>query len=96
MKNFFVTNHAVERFKERIQPLGITRSNEQIKEIITNSINNCPSYINFDSYFINEFTQSKKIPLPVLDPYGPSIQEFKVVLKKDKNGDDIYAVVTVY
>lgn len=96
MKNFFVTNHAVQRFRQRIQPLGITRNDEQIKEIITNSINNCPSYINFGSYFINEFEQSKKIPLPVLDPYGPSLQEFKVVLKKDKSGEDIYAVVTVY
>jgi hypothetical protein len=96
MKQFYITNHAVQRFRERIQPLGITRSNEQIKEIITNSINNCPSYINFDSYFMNEFEQSKKIPLPVLDPYGPSLQEFKVVLKKDKNNTKGYAVVTVY
>jgi hypothetical protein len=96
MKKFFVTNHAVQRFKERIQLLGIIRSNEQIKEIISNSINNCPSYINFDSYFMNEFEQSKKIPLPVSDPYGPSLQEFKVVLKKDRNNKDVYAVVTVY
>jgi hypothetical protein len=45
---------------------------------------------------MNEFQQSKKIPLPVLDPYGPSLQEFKVVLKKDKNNTGAYAVVTVY
>jgi len=91
-----ITNHAVKRFKQRIERLGIKRTDSQIREVIKNSIDNCPAYVNIDSYFINEFAESKKIPIPITDINGNSIGEFKVVLKKDEKNHDSYVVVTVY
>ena len=96
MKISQVTNHAVKRFKERIEKLGINRTEKEIRKIIKDSIINCPSYIDIGSYFIDKFKESKKIPIPILDINSNSIGEFKVVLKKDRNKPDNYAVVTVY
>ena len=91
-----VTNHAVKRFKQRIEKLGINRTDDEVRKMIKDSITNCPQYVNIKTYFINDFQESKKIPIPILDIRGNSIGEFKVVLKKDEKGKDIYVVVTIY
>ena len=91
-----ITNHAVARFKERIEPFGGTTPDSEIREKIKKHIENCPQYVGIENYFMNEMQPSKKIPIPILGENGHAIGEFKVVLKKDSRKEGMFVVITIY
>ena len=93
---------AIHKYKDleelpiKLAVIGFDFREEQLKQYTPKYCNEIASARGPIDINIGGFNQIKKIPIPILDIRGNSIGEFKVVLKKDEKGKDIYVVVTIY
>jgi hypothetical protein len=93
-----ITNHAIERFKERVaRPLGIERSEKEIKKMFKEAISNYPTQLIWYNPLRN-LSETLKLDLPIIDSLGIDFGLHQLVLKKDqkKGKKKKYSVVTVY
>ena len=93
-----ITNHVIERFKERIaRPLGIERSEKEIKKMFKELISNYPTQLIWD-YTLRNRSETLKLDLPIIDSLGIDFGPHQLVLKKDQKigKKEKFSLVTVY
>ena len=93
-----IANHVIERFKERVaEPLGIERSEKEIRKMLKQSLTNYPTQLVWDYSFKN-LSETLKLDLPIIDSLGIDFGLHRFVLKKDQKPGkkDKFSIITVY